>query len=411
MACLRPISTESNKSLDGKGQKSIIEIYTDWANHYLDKTKGKRRITNLQTELSDGVVLCEVIEAVTQQKVPDVNKKPKNNTIVITNIQACLNFLRGKGVSVDDIQPEDIRDGNLKAILGLFFQLSRYKQQQKQQLGGGRTSIPSSPAKTGGSGIPVPGQHQVMASPKRSLIPGSKINGNHNGSGIARPNGVNHSAFGDVDRPPSGRHSSKLSIVGGGGQRNGIDAKQGSMLDRFKISGRSSITQPSKPGLGKRTSSSSGFSSARSDRSESSISLSSDTNFPSPSALRRIQEAQESIPASEQQHSPASHRRGLQSGSGIRSRFASGNKEKSSSPKRSPRLGRHNSGIAGPGGGNAVTEIKDYGPIDDSGGRLGAKPEKYPPHAYSRKLVISLRTFDSRAISKYLKKKYEIHIY
>ena len=45
-------------------------------------------------------------------------------------------------------------------------------------------------------------------------------------------------------------------------------------------------------GLGKRTSSSSGFSSARSDRSESSVSVSSDTNFPSPAALRRIQESE-----------------------------------------------------------------------------------------------------------------------
>ena len=42
--------------------------------------------------------------------------------------------------------------------------------------------------------------------------------------------------------------------------------------------------------MGKRTSSSSGFSSARSVGSESSVSISSDTNFPSPSALRRINE-------------------------------------------------------------------------------------------------------------------------
>ena len=47
------------------------------------------------------------------------------------NIQACLNFLLAKGVSVQDIQAKEIREGNLKAILGLFFQLSRYKQQQK----------------------------------------------------------------------------------------------------------------------------------------------------------------------------------------------------------------------------------------------------------------------------------------
>jgi neuron navigator 2 len=382
MACLRPISTESGKSLDsGKGQKSIIEIYTDWANHYLEKTKGKRRIVNLQTELSDGVVLCEVIEAVTQQKVPDVNKKPKNNTIIITNIQACLNFLRGKGVTVDEIKPEDIRDGNLKSILSLFFQLSRYKQQQKQQLGLGRSSIPNSPAK---SSIPVPGQ--VLASPKRTIenksesrIPG-KTNG-HYGSGIARPGGCS-----DGDMPPIGRHNSKISMTTGV-QRNGNDTNNSkqSMLDRFKI-GRNSISQPSKPGLGKRTSSSSGFSSARSDRSESSISLSSDTNFPSPSALRRIQEAHESIPASEQQHvqQSAAQRRVLPgSGSGIRSRFSSGNKEKSSSPKRSPRLGRSNNNGAAV---NAVTEIKDYGSIDENGSRLG-KPEKYPPHAYSRDVI------------------------
>ena len=128
MACLRPISSESGKSLDGKGQKSIIEIYTDWANHYLEKTKGKRRISNLQTELSDGVILCEVIEAVTQMKVPDVNKKPKSNAVVITNLQACLNFLRGKGVTVDDIKPEDIRHILHKDII-LYIPLLTYLPQ------------------------------------------------------------------------------------------------------------------------------------------------------------------------------------------------------------------------------------------------------------------------------------------
>jgi len=32
---------------------------------------------------------------------------------------------------VDGVQAEDVRHGNLKAILGLFFSLSRHKQQQK----------------------------------------------------------------------------------------------------------------------------------------------------------------------------------------------------------------------------------------------------------------------------------------
>ena len=57
--------------------KSIIEIYTDWTNHYLDKLKGRQRIRDLQTELSDGLVLADVIEAVTSARVPDIVRKPK----------------------------------------------------------------------------------------------------------------------------------------------------------------------------------------------------------------------------------------------------------------------------------------------------------------------------------------------
>jgi neuron navigator 2 len=49
----------------------------------------------------------------------------------IDNIKACLTCLGELGVSVDGVQAQDVRQGNLKAILGLFFSLSRHKQQQK----------------------------------------------------------------------------------------------------------------------------------------------------------------------------------------------------------------------------------------------------------------------------------------
>jgi len=83
-----------------KQAKSIIEIYTDWANHYLDKLKGSRKITDLQLDLADGIILCDVIEGVTGQKIANIHKKPKNYTQMVENIQACLNFLASKGVSV-----------------------------------------------------------------------------------------------------------------------------------------------------------------------------------------------------------------------------------------------------------------------------------------------------------------------
>uniref|UniRef100_A0A3B4D244 Calponin-homology (CH) domain-containing protein n=1 Tax=Pygocentrus nattereri TaxID=42514 RepID=A0A3B4D244_PYGNA len=93
------------------------QIYTDWANHYLAKSGHKRLIRDLQQDVADGVLLAEIIQVVGK----------------IKNIDACLGFLAAKGVNIKGLCAEEIRSGNLKAILGLFFSLSRYKQQQQQQ--------------------------------------------------------------------------------------------------------------------------------------------------------------------------------------------------------------------------------------------------------------------------------------
>lgn len=51
----------------------------------------------------------------------------------IENIKNCLAFLASIGVSLEGITAKDVREGNLKTILGLFFSLSRHKQRQKHQ--------------------------------------------------------------------------------------------------------------------------------------------------------------------------------------------------------------------------------------------------------------------------------------
>ncbi|XP_064600573.1 neuron navigator 2-like isoform X4 [Liolophura sinensis] len=109
------------------------EIYTDWANHYLEKARNKRFISDLQEDITDGVLLADVIEAVTNEKVKDIKMKPKNSAQMVENINNCLTFLGNLGVNVEGLSAKDIKDGNLKAILGLFFSLSRFKQQQKSQ--------------------------------------------------------------------------------------------------------------------------------------------------------------------------------------------------------------------------------------------------------------------------------------
>ncbi|XP_051235423.1 neuron navigator 2 isoform X6 [Dicentrarchus labrax] len=108
------------------------QIYTDWANHYLAKSGHKRLIKDLQTDVTDGVLLAEIIQVVANEKIDDINGCPKSRSQMIENIDACLSFLAAKGVNIQGLSSEEIRNGNLKAILGLFFSLSRYKQQQQQ---------------------------------------------------------------------------------------------------------------------------------------------------------------------------------------------------------------------------------------------------------------------------------------
>ena len=41
-----------------------VQIYTDWANHYLQKGGHGHSITDLQKDVRDGVILAEVIQSV-----------------------------------------------------------------------------------------------------------------------------------------------------------------------------------------------------------------------------------------------------------------------------------------------------------------------------------------------------------
>uniref|UniRef100_A0AAX7T9K8 Calponin-homology (CH) domain-containing protein n=1 Tax=Astatotilapia calliptera TaxID=8154 RepID=A0AAX7T9K8_ASTCA len=111
----------------------LLQIYTDWANHYLAKSGCPRLIKDLSQDVTDGVLLAQIIQIIANEKVEDINSSPRSQSQMIENVDACLSFLDAKGVNVQGLSAEEIRNGNLKSILGLFFILSRYKQQQQQQ--------------------------------------------------------------------------------------------------------------------------------------------------------------------------------------------------------------------------------------------------------------------------------------
>ncbi|XP_020948745.1 neuron navigator 3 isoform X9 [Sus scrofa] len=125
---------EETKPVQGKAEETEdSKIYTDWANHYLAKSGHKRLIKDLQQDIADGVLLAEIIQIIANEKVEDINGCPRSQSQMIENVDVCLSFLAARGVNVQGLSAEEIRNGNLKAILGLFFSLSRYKQQQHYQ--------------------------------------------------------------------------------------------------------------------------------------------------------------------------------------------------------------------------------------------------------------------------------------
>nr|XP_003214710.1 PREDICTED: neuron navigator 2 isoform X1 [Anolis carolinensis] len=137
------------------------QIYTDWANHYLAKSGHKRLIKDLQQDVTDGVLLAEIIQVVANEKIEDINGCPKNRSQMIENIDACLSFLAAKGINIQGLSAEEIRNGNLKAILGLFFSLSRYKQQQQQPPKQHSQHYPSQPLPTSPQQVGSPSHCQV----------------------------------------------------------------------------------------------------------------------------------------------------------------------------------------------------------------------------------------------------------
>ncbi|XP_045043258.2 neuron navigator 3 isoform X2 [Desmodus rotundus] len=138
LSCQLPLKSTcafgEKNPLQGKAKETEdSKIYTDWANHYLAKSGHKRLIKDLQQDIADGVLLAEIIQIIANEKVEDINGCPRSQSQMIENVDVCLSFLAARGVNVQGLSAEEIRNGNLKAILGLFFSLSRYKQQQHHQ--------------------------------------------------------------------------------------------------------------------------------------------------------------------------------------------------------------------------------------------------------------------------------------
>uniref|UniRef100_A0A915JQW8 Calponin-homology (CH) domain-containing protein n=1 Tax=Romanomermis culicivorax TaxID=13658 RepID=A0A915JQW8_ROMCU len=162
------------------------KIYTDWANHYLEKCQKKTLIKDLQKDFQDPSMLVDVIESIAKivayfsdvvvrttpmaeigEKIPSLKKKQWSREQSIDNINCCIQYLADLGVNLDGVTSRDIKDGQLKSILNLLFSLSRYKQSQKNS-----TRLPKSTPSNVPSNIIAPkNYHRLSKRTPESLLP------------------------------------------------------------------------------------------------------------------------------------------------------------------------------------------------------------------------------------------------
>uniref|UniRef100_A0A914YJC9 Calponin-homology (CH) domain-containing protein n=1 Tax=Panagrolaimus superbus TaxID=310955 RepID=A0A914YJC9_9BILA len=104
-----------------------MNTFTNWLNQQL--LPGRLRISNLETDLSDGVLLIQVVETL-QKRICTGKIYRQNPTEIqkLMNVQMALDALREDRVKLVNIGSQDIVEGNLKLILGLIWCLiQRYQ--------------------------------------------------------------------------------------------------------------------------------------------------------------------------------------------------------------------------------------------------------------------------------------------
>ncbi|KAI9862974.1 MAG: hypothetical protein M1813_004147 [Trichoglossum hirsutum] len=97
------------------------KTFTKWLN-----TKLKARevaVTDLVTDLSDGVILIHLLEILGNESLGRYASKPKLRVQRFENVNKALDFIKSRGIQMTNIGAEDVVDGNRKLILGLIWTL------------------------------------------------------------------------------------------------------------------------------------------------------------------------------------------------------------------------------------------------------------------------------------------------
>ena len=87
-------STERDLADDAQWKRIQQNTFTRWANEQLRHAKSKRRITNLETDFQDGLVLIALVQVLSGKYIKNYHKKPSYKSQKLENISHVLTFLQ-----------------------------------------------------------------------------------------------------------------------------------------------------------------------------------------------------------------------------------------------------------------------------------------------------------------------------
>eukprot|EP01087_Luapelamoeba_hula_P009828 TRINITY_DN256_c1_g1_i2.p1 TRINITY_DN256_c1_g1~~TRINITY_DN256_c1_g1_i2.p1 ORF type:complete len:1622 (-),score=365.44 TRINITY_DN256_c1_g1_i2:37-4902(-) len=105
-------------------QQMQYKSFRAWCNYNLPGYD----LENLSSAFNNGLILAQLIENISGEKVKGIKHDPKLRIHYINNLFSCFNYLRAVPIVLHNTQPEDVADGNIKLILGLIWMLILHYQ-------------------------------------------------------------------------------------------------------------------------------------------------------------------------------------------------------------------------------------------------------------------------------------------
>ncbi|XP_043202813.1 dixin-like isoform X2 [Amphibalanus amphitrite] len=107
-----------------------LQAYVAWVNSQLRKKEGYKLVTDLRADLHSGVVLADLIEIVSGEKIAGVYRLPETAQMMRENVERVLQFMAAKRIRMHHVSSKEVIEGNLKAVMRLILALAAHYKPQ-----------------------------------------------------------------------------------------------------------------------------------------------------------------------------------------------------------------------------------------------------------------------------------------